>query len=73
MQRSSTQQSIKQLAGLPTAQGGLTRLAAERVRKAGIKLEPLLSHVGLNTNSRLMDVLGHREERERELRLTRLR
>ncbi len=43
MQRSSTQQ----LAGLPTAQGGLTRLAADRLRKAGIKLRPLLSRVGL--------------------------
>jgi AraC-like DNA-binding protein/transcriptional regulator with XRE-family HTH domain len=32
---------------LPTAQGGLTRLAAGRVREAGIKLEPLLSGVGL--------------------------
>ena len=47
MQKSSTQQSIKQLADLPTVQGGLTRLAAHRVRKAGIKLEPLLSGVGL--------------------------
>ena len=47
MQRSSTQQSIKQLASLPTAQGGLSRLAANRVRRAGIKLEPLLSRVGL--------------------------
>ena len=43
MQKSSTQQPIKQLADLPTVQGGLTRLAANRVRKAGIKLEPLLS------------------------------
>jgi AraC-like DNA-binding protein len=47
MQRSSTQQSIKQLADLPTAQGGLTRLAADRLRKAGINLGPLSSHVGL--------------------------
>jgi AraC-like DNA-binding protein len=47
MQKSSTQQPIKQLADLPTVQGGLTRLAANRVRKAGIKLEPLLSGVGL--------------------------
>jgi AraC-like DNA-binding protein len=47
MQNSSTQQSIEQLASLPTAQGGLTRLAADRVRKAGIKLGPLLSGVGL--------------------------
>jgi hypothetical protein len=47
MNKSSTQRSIKQLAGLPTAQGGLTRLAADCVRKAGIKLGPLLSGVGL--------------------------
>jgi len=36
-----------QLAALPTAQGGLTRLAADRVRSAGIGLEPLLSEAGL--------------------------
>ena len=47
MRKSSTQQSIERLAVLPTAQGVLTRLAANRVRKAGIKLEPLLSRVGL--------------------------
>ncbi len=47
MRDNSTQQSVKRLAGLPTAQGGLTRLAADRVRKAGIKLSPLLSSVGL--------------------------
>jgi AraC-like DNA-binding protein len=46
MQRSSTQQSIKRLASLPTAQGGLSRLVANRVRKAGTNLEPLLSRVG---------------------------
>jgi AraC-like DNA-binding protein len=50
MQKSSTQQSIKQLADLPTVQGGLTRLAAHRVRKAGIKLEPLLSGAGLTVD-----------------------
>jgi AraC-like DNA-binding protein len=47
MEKSSSQRSIKQLAGLPTAQGGLTRLAADCVRKAGIKLEPLSPRVGL--------------------------
>ena len=47
MKKSSTQRSIKQLAGLPTAQGGLTRLAANCLRKAGVKLGPLLSRVGL--------------------------
>jgi AraC-like DNA-binding protein len=47
MQQGSTQQSIKQLAGLPTASGGLSRLAANRLRRADIRLEPLLSRVGL--------------------------
>jgi AraC-like DNA-binding protein len=47
MRRSRTQRSIKELGGLPTAQGGLTRLAADRVRKAGIKLAPLSSRSGL--------------------------
>src|SRR6516164_6305423 len=47
MQRNSARRSIKQLSGLPTVQGGLSRLAADRVRRAGIKLEPLLSRVGL--------------------------
>ena len=47
MRRSSMQQSITQFAGLPTASGGLSRLAANRVRRAGIKLEPLLSRAGL--------------------------
>jgi AraC-like DNA-binding protein len=31
-------------------QGGLSRLAADRVRKAGVKLEPLLSRAGLATD-----------------------
>ena len=47
MRRSSKQQSIKQLAGLPRVGGGLTRLAAGRARRAGIKLGPLLSRAGL--------------------------
>lgn len=38
---------IKQLTVLPTAQGGLTRLAANRVRSTGIGLERLLSGAGL--------------------------
>jgi AraC-like DNA-binding protein len=38
---------LKRLADLPTAHGGLSRLAADRVRDAGINLEPLLSRVGL--------------------------
>jgi hypothetical protein len=32
---------------MPTASGGLSRLAANRVRRARAKLEPLLSRVGL--------------------------
>jgi AraC-like DNA-binding protein len=47
MQRSSMQPSIKQLASLPTASGGLSRLAADRLCRAGIRLEPLLSRAGL--------------------------
>jgi AraC-like DNA-binding protein len=50
MQRSSARRSIKQLSDLPTVQGGLTRLAADRVRRAGIKLQPLLSRVGLTVD-----------------------
>jgi AraC-like DNA-binding protein len=49
-QRSSTQQSLKQLAGSPTASGGLSRLAANRLRRAGIRLEPLLSRIGLTVD-----------------------
>jgi AraC-like DNA-binding protein len=47
MQGKFESKSIKQLVSLPTAQGGLSRLAADRVRRAGIKLEPLLSRAGL--------------------------
>jgi hypothetical protein len=47
MQRSWTQQSLRRLAGFPTASGGLSRLAANRVRDAGVNLEPLLSRSGL--------------------------
>jgi AraC-like DNA-binding protein len=50
MQRISTKQSIRQLAGLPTASGGLSRLAANRVRRAGTNLEPLLSRGGLTVD-----------------------
>jgi hypothetical protein len=45
--RSSTQISIKRIASLPTASGGLSRLAASRLRKADIKLDLLLARVGL--------------------------
>jgi AraC-like DNA-binding protein len=47
MRRHSAQRSTKQLAGLPTAQGALTRLAANHVRQSGINLKPLLTRVGL--------------------------
>jgi AraC-like DNA-binding protein len=47
MQRSSTS-GPKRLSNLPTVQGGLSRLAADRVRRAGIKLGPLLSSAGLS-------------------------
>jgi AraC-like DNA-binding protein len=50
MQGSSTRRSLKQLSDLPTVQGGLTRLAVDRVRRAGIKLKPLLSRAGLTTD-----------------------
>ncbi|MET0531725.1 MAG: AraC family transcriptional regulator ligand-binding domain-containing protein [Microvirga sp.] len=45
--RQAPPQAVKQLAQLPTAQAGPTRLAAQRVREAGIALEPLLSRAGL--------------------------
>src|ERR1700753_874915 len=47
MTRRTTKKPIRQLAALPTAQGGLTRLAARRVRNAGMRLEPLLARAGL--------------------------
>jgi AraC-like DNA-binding protein len=47
MPRSSAGRLIRRLSDLPTVQGGLSRLAADRVRRAGIKLEPLLSRDGL--------------------------
>ncbi|MBR0939422.1 AraC family transcriptional regulator [Bradyrhizobium jicamae] len=47
MPRTVTGPSIKRLSDLPTVQGGLSRLAADRVRGAGINLEPLLAREGL--------------------------
>jgi AraC-like DNA-binding protein len=44
------QHSIRRLASLPTASGGLSRLAANRVRRADIELEPLLSRAGLSVD-----------------------
>jgi AraC-like DNA-binding protein len=48
--RSSMQHSIRRFASLPTASGGLSRLAANRVRRADIELEPLLSRAGLSVD-----------------------
>jgi hypothetical protein len=42
------QHSIRRLASLPTASGGLSRLAANCVRRADIELVPLLLRVGLS-------------------------
>ena len=42
--------STNRLSDLPTVQGGLTRLAVDRLRRAGIKLQPLLSGVGLTVD-----------------------
>ncbi len=47
MRPNATQRSTKQLAGLPTVQGALTRLAANHLRQSGINLKPLLTRVGL--------------------------
>ena len=49
-QRKSTRRLTSRLSGLPTVQGGLTRLAVDRLRQAGIKLQPLLSGVGLTVD-----------------------
>lgn len=49
-QRKSTRRSTSRLSGLPTVQGGITRFAVDRLRRAGIKLQPLLSGVGLTVD-----------------------
>src|SRR6478752_5812005 len=49
-QRKSTRRSTSRLSALPTVQGGLTRFAVDRLRRAGIKLQPLLSGVGLTVD-----------------------
>lgn len=49
MQR-TTNRPIVQLAAMPTAQGGLSRLAASRVRSTGARLEPLLTGAGLSSD-----------------------
>jgi AraC-like DNA-binding protein len=50
MQLRSTQKMLKQLTGSPTASGGLSRLAADRARRAGLQLEPLLLRAGLTVD-----------------------
>jgi hypothetical protein len=37
----------EELASIPTAQGGLSRLAIARLKSAGVPVEPLLRHAGL--------------------------
>jgi AraC-like DNA-binding protein len=44
---SSTLNSEQDLASMPTAQGGLSRLAIERLKSAGVPVEPLLKRAGL--------------------------
>src|SRR5262249_27489346 len=58
MRRSAMQHSIRQLACLPTASGGLPRLAANRLRRAATTLETLLSLAGLT-----IDESDHPEQR----------
>ena len=45
---------IKRLGALPTATGGIARLAYARARRAGVELEPLLKKAGL-TDQRIKD------------------
>ena len=49
MQLRSTQRLPKQF-GSPTASGGLSRLAADRARRAGLQLEALLLRAGLSVD-----------------------
>src|SRR3954469_2047857 len=44
---SSALNSELDLASIPTAQGGLSRLAIERLKSAGVPVAPLLKHAGL--------------------------
>jgi hypothetical protein len=46
------------LASMPTAQGGLSRLAIERLNTAGVLVEPLLRRIGLTP-----EVIADPEER----------
>ena len=44
---SSDLNSEQDLASIPTAQGGLSRLAIARLKSAGVPVVPLLGRVGL--------------------------
>ena len=45
---SSALHSEQDLASIPTAQGGLSRLAIARLKSAGVPVEPLLGRAGLS-------------------------
>src|SRR5262249_30595876 len=55
---SSTLNSKQDLASIPTAQGGLSRLAIARLKSAGVPVAPLLRRVGLTP-----EVIADPEER----------
>ena len=55
---SSTLNSKQDLASIPTAQGGLSRLAIARLKSAGVPIAPLLKRVGLTP-----EVIADPEER----------
>ena len=59
------QQTVGSLAGFPTASGGLSRLAANRVRGAGVDLEPLLSRAGLTLDQ--IDDAGQRVDARNQI------
>src|SRR4051812_17573181 len=50
--------SEQELASIPTAQGGLTRLAIERLESAGVPVAPLLKRAGLTP-----ELIANPEER----------
>ena len=55
---SSALNSEQDLASIPTAQGGLSRLAIARLTSAGVPVEPLLKRAGLTP-----EVIADPEER----------
>ena len=59
-----TLNSEPDLASLPMAQGGLTRLAIERLKSAGIPVAPILRRVGMT--SELVADPEERLSRQRE-------